>query len=380
MSINIATYSKKEQRVNKRESKGGSGFFGKEITYSKRFSDKDKMYFYKELSGLLIAGVDFKRALEILAAQQKKEKHKALINNITQEVVSGKALYEALKDSNYFSAYEYYSIKIGEETRNLSAVLPELCQYFERKIQMRRQIISVFTYPAFVLVLTFGVLYFMMKFVVPMFATVFAQFDKELPELTKKIIYISSNFSTISWGVLGVGLALIGFHWYSKDKIFYRKVVSKMVVKIPFLGSLIRKIYITRFSQSLSLLLTAKTPIVTALELVEKMISFYPIESSLSEIRHDVTRGALFSKSLEKHTIYDYKLISLVSVAEQTNTLDTMFERLAKQYDEETQHQTKMIGVVMEPLIIIIIGLVVGTVLIAMYSPMFDLSKILQSN
>ena len=151
-----------------------------------------------------------------------------------------------------------------------------------------------------------------------------------------------------------------------------------ILIRIPFFGKLIKKIYITRFCQSLSLLLSAKTPLVTSLDLVQRMISFYPLESSLDMIKKEVTKGTLFSKALAKHSIYDFKLVSLVDVAEQVNKLDDMFERLSKQYDEEVQHQTKMIGVIMEPLIIVIIGLVVGTVLIAMYSPMFDLSKIIQ--
>lgn len=379
MSINVSSYNKSVKPQLKQKASTSSFTMALSLS-NKTFKDKDKMLFYKELSGLLIAGVDFKQALEILAEQQSNKQHKSLIDGITAHVVSGKALFEALKDTGMFSPYEYYSIKIGEETRNLKAILPELQRFFERKIQMRRQIVSVFTYPLFVLVLTFGVLYFMMKYVVPMFATVFKQFDKELPELTKKVIYISNHFNSVSIVVVVLIASLLIAHNVFKEKHQYRETLSNIVLRMPFLGALIKKIYITRFSQSLSLLLSAKTPLVNALELVQKMISFYPIEQSLTQVKQDVTKGELFSKALEKHWIYDHKLVSLVSVAEHTNTLDDMFERLAKQYDEETQHQTKMIGVIMEPLIILIIGLVVGTVLIAMYSPMFDLSKILQSN
>jgi type IV pilus assembly protein PilC len=217
-----------------------------------------------------------------------------------------------------------------------------------------------------------------MKYVVPMFASVFKQFGKDLPDLTKKIIYISEHFSAISI-VFGIVLvSIIAFHFYFKNHTFYRKAISNVIIRLPFFGKLVKKIYITRFCQSLSLLLSAKTPLVTSLDLVQRMISFYPIESSLDMVKKEVTKGTLFSKALAKHSIYDFKLVSLVGVAEQVNKLDDMFERLAKQYDEEVQHQTKMIGVIMEPLIIVIIGLVVGTVLIAMYSPMFDLSKIIQ--
>lgn len=376
MSIDISTYKAhdKAKTLKKKEKE----LFKGEISFGNGFSDKDKTEFYKELSVLLRSGVDFRQALEILKNQQKKKKHKELIKSITTQVIQGKSLYEALRDSNKFSPYEYYSVKIGEETRKLDEVLSELQQYFDRKVKMRRQLLSVFTYPAFVLLLTFGVLYFMMKYVVPMFASVFNQFGKDLPDLTKKIIYISDHFLHISLLFFLLLIFLVGFHFYFRKHTFYRKNLSGLILRIPFFGKLIKKIYITRFCQSLSLLLTAKTPLVSSLDLVQKMISFYPLESSLKIIKKEVTKGNLFSKSLAKHSIYDFKLISLVSVAEQVNELDSMFERLAKQYNDEIEHQTKMIGVIMEPLIIVIIGLVVGTVLIAMYAPMFDLSKIIQ--
>lgn len=375
MSINISTYDSKKAKKTKVAKKS---IFSKELSFGDRFTDKHKMEFYKELSILLKSGVDFRKALEILKAQQKKESHKELIATITKQVVQGKSLFEAIKDSGKFSAYEYFSIKIGEESRKLDVVLLELHQYFDRKVKMKRQLVSVFTYPSFVLLLTFGVLYFMMKYVVPMFASVFKQFGKELPALTKKIIYISEYFSVISIGLVVTVVGIIAIHMSFKDRVFYRRNLANLIIKIPFFGKLVKKIYITRFCQSLSLLLSVKTPLVNSLDLVQKMISFYPLEHSLLQVRKEVTKGSLFSKALEKHSIYDFKLISLISVAEQINELDTMFERLSKQYNEELEHQTKMIGVIMEPLIIIIIGLVVGTVLIAMYSPMFDLSKIIQ--
>jgi len=374
VSVDISSYNTKSI-VNKKEK---IGFFSKEFSFGTSFSDKSKIEFYKELSVLLKSGIDFRQALEILKKQQKKLKHQELIEIITKDVIQGKALFEALRDSGKFSPYEYFSIKIGEETRKLEEVLMELYQYFDRKLKMRRQLLSVFTYPLFVITLTFGVLYFMMKYVVPMFATVFNQFGKELPNLTKKIIYISKHFSTIGLLFLGVILIILMIHFYFKNHSYYRKLITGMILKVPFFGKLVQKIYITRFCQSLSLLLSAKTSLVTSLDLVQKMISYYPLESSLETIKQQVTKGVSFSSALEEHKIYDFKLVSLVRVAEQINELDTMFDRLSKQYDEEIQHQTKMIGVVIEPLIIIIIGLVVGTVLIAMYAPMFDLSKIIQ--
>ncbi len=375
MSIDISAYQSNKAKVQEKKTSASSFL---EMELKKGFSNKNRMEFYKEFATLLDSGVDFRQALHILKSQQKRKTDQKFLVDITEQVVKGKSLYLAFKDSGRFSPYEYYSIKIGEETRELGKVLGELSQFFNRKVKTKRQMISVFTYPSFVFLLTLGVLYFMLQYVVPMFSSVFKQFGKELPSLTKKIILLSENFTFIITVFLGAIIILGALHFIYKTNIAYKAVRSKLLLKIPYLGNLTQKLYTTRFCQSMSLLLGAKTPLIISLDLVQKMISFYPFESSLEVVKEDVSKGTLLSKALSKHSCYDFKLISMVRVAEQVNRLDEMFERLARQYDDDTQHQTKMIGVVIEPLIIVLIGSIVGVVLIAMYSPMFDLSKILQ--
>ncbi|UBZ13986.1 type II secretion system F family protein [Flagellimonas marinaquae] len=376
MGVDISTYrSSRPKTAVKKEGKVAKLL---ELELNKGFSNKNKVEFYKEFATLLNSGVDFRQALDILKNQQKKKVHQEFIADITKQVVKGKSLYAAFKDSGKFSPYEYYSIKIGEETRKLGKVLNELSQFFDRKVKTKRQMISVFTYPSFVLILTLGVLYFMLQYVVPMFSSVFRQFGKELPALTKKVIVLSENFTGIMVASLLTFTVLLALHYLYRRNVAYKAFRAKALLKVPFLGKLVHQVYTTRFCQSMSLLLGAKTPLITSLELVHKMIGFYPFESSLERVKADVSKGEQLSTALSKHSVYDFKMISMVSVAERVNTLDEMFERLALQYEEETQHQTKMIGVVVEPLIIVIIGSIVGVVLIAMYSPMFDLSKILQ--
>ena len=376
MGVDISTYrSSRPKTAVKKEGKVAKLL---ELELNKGFSNKNKVEFYKEFATLLNSGVDFRQALDILKNQQKKKVHQEFIADITKQVVKGKSLYAAFKDSGKFSPYEYYSIKIGEETRKLGKVLNELSQFFDRKVKTKRQMISVFTYPSFVLILTLGVLYFMLQYVVPMFSSVFRQFGKELPALTKKVIVLSENFTAIMVVSLLTFTVLLALHYLYRRNVAYKAFRAKALLKVPFLGKLVHQVYTTRFCQSMSLLLGAKTPLITSLELVHKMIGFYPFESSLERVKADVSKGEQLSTALSKHSVYDFKMISMVSVAERVNTLDEMFERLALQYEEETQHQTKMIGVVVEPLIIVIIGSIVGVVLIAMYSPMFDLSKILQ--
>ncbi len=376
MGIEIGKIQSRPKKKNGTEAVS-TGFLNREFSFSKKIGAKQRETLYKDLYTLLNAGVDFSSALDILANQQKRNVLKELVLKVKTQIVNGSSFHSALQDTGQFSAYEYYSIKIGEETKKLPLVLLELHKYFKRQLKLRKQIVSVITYPIFVLVLTVGVLYFMLTYVVPMFKSVFKQFDADLPKMTETILALSENFPLILvvfFGVLAlvVGLAKV----YGKNRTF-RSYRSKIVLRLPYFGKLIRMIYLARFCQFLDLLLTSKTPLTDSLGMVKQMIGFYPIENSIVSIQKDIIKGSSFSKAMAKHPIYEYKLISMIAVAEEINELDTMFSRLADEYDEEVEHRTKMIGVVLEPLIIIFIGLIVGIIMIAMYAPMFDLSKII---
>lgn len=244
---------------------------------------------------------------------------------------------------------------------------------------MRRQVISVLTYPAIVMLVTFLVLYFMLNKVVPMFSSVFKQFGSELPKSTQIIIKISNHSGTIFTIITGTLVALIITHTLLKETQSYKAFTTKIILKIPYFGNLIRKIYISRFCQAMNLLITSKTSLINSLSLTAKMIGFYPIEVAIEEIKEDITRGVSLSDSLNKHNVFENRMVSMIEVAEQINQLDLMFERLTEQYNEEISHETKMIGVILEPMIIIVIGVIVGVIMISMYAPMFDLSKIIKN-
>lgn len=370
MSFDLSTQPKYKPTVS---AKTGS------FSFSRKLSDKKKEAFYRELAMLLNSGVDFKKALEILGNQAASKHERELIAEILDKVTHGKSIYESLMASGQFSPYEYFSIRIGEETRKLEEVLSELQKFFSRKIQMRRQVISVLTYPAIVLLVTISVLYFMLNKVVPMFSSVFRQFGSELPKSTRIIIRISNHSGTIFLVFFLVIAGLLIMHKLMKDKPSYRGFTASMVLRIPYFGKLIRKIYLSRFCQSMNLLIASKTTLITSLSLTSKMIGFYPIEKSIEAIKDDITRGVSLSDSLKRHAVYEPKMVSMIEVAEQINELDTMFERLGDQYNEEISHQTKMIGVILEPMIIIFIGIIVGVIMISMYAPMFDLSKIIRN-
>lgn len=343
----------------------------------KRFGDKSKESFYRELCLLLKSGVDFKKAMEILAGQASNDYEAKLLTNVKMKITNGKSIHESLRETGHFSPYEYYSIQIGEETRKLEDVLTELQNFFSRKIQMKRQLVSVFTYPFIVIAVTLLVLYFMLNNVVPMFSSVFRQFGSELPRSTQLILSLSKHSKILFLiMVLSISCVILG-HRYFRENNSYRNFGAKLMLKIPIIGNLIRKIYLSRFCQSMTLLIASKTTLINALKLTERMVSFYPIETALKKIQIDIAKGSSLTEGMLKHDIFEKKMISMLEVAEQINQIDTMFSKLSEQYNEEISHKTKMIGVIVEPLIIVFIGIIVGVIMIAMYAPMFDLSKII---
>ncbi|MGQ0827040.1 MAG: type II secretion system F family protein [Bacteroidota bacterium] len=375
IDLNKISRAKKIQPVGLKE-KNTLDFLNKDIKlFGSGFNDKKKERFYSELCILFSAGVDIRSALELIEEEQTKEKDKLLFSNIKESIISGTSLSKALEQTGLFTMYEYYSLQIGEESGRLTEVLTELSIFFSKKIQQRRQLTSALSYPAVVFVASFGAIYFMMKFVVPMFSDVFKRFKGELPYITRLIIRISDLFGHYSlYFILGLTLLII-FLYSQRKAIWLRKWGANLILRMPIMKDMISKIYLARFCQSMNLLISAKTPLVTAIDLVKKMVGFYPIEVSLQTVQDDILKGLPLHVSLSKFTIYNKRMTSLIKVAEEVNQLDTMFARLAKQYSDEVDHQTSILGSLIEPIMIIFLGLLVAIILVAMYLPLFQMGS-----
>jgi type IV pilus assembly protein PilC len=376
--INIANITPKKNRENSSKKSDKPDYFdflNKDIKiFSSAFSDKKKERFYSELCILFSAGVDIRSALELIEEEQTKEKDKLMFSKIKESVTSGASLSCAIQSTGLFSAYEFYSLQIGEESGRLPQVLQDLSMFFAKKIKQKRQLTSALSYPAVVFVSAFGAIFFMMKFVVPMFADVFKRFKGELPYFTKLIIKLSDGFSNYSMYLILFCLVLFVFMYTQRKMLWFRKLVSSIILHTPIMNKLISKIYLARFCQSMNLLISAKTPLITAIDLVKKMVGFYPIEVSLQIVQDDILKGVPLNQSMSKFKIYNKRMISLIKVAEEVNQLDSMFEKLAKQYSDEVEHQTSILGSLIEPVMIIFLGLLVTIILIAMYLPLFQMS------
>ncbi len=381
MSFKLETHietKKGKANENKSANKKKENFFNRDIQlFGNRYGNKKKERFYMDLRTLLQAGVDLKSALEIIIEEQEKEVDKEMYTQLYEGIIKGKSLSQGLKDLGKFSEYEYFSIEIGEESNRLNEVLAELMHYYADQAALKKQITSVLSYPLFVFAITIGLVYFMMTSVVPMFADVFKQFGSELPSLTLKVIYLSENFPFF-FLIFAVSVtAIVLFVRSQKEQDWFRRSTSGFFLKIPMIKNLITVIYLARFTQALHLLLAAKTPLVKSLELTQKMVKFYPLQIAIEQIKEDIRKGKTMHEGMAGFSIFPKRMLSLIKVGEQVNQLENMLGKLAQQYNEELKYQTTIIGKIMEPLILLIIGTIVGVILVAMYMPMFNLSNIM---
>ncbi len=342
--------------------------------FGKGLAAKKKLEFYSNLSTLLSSGLDVQRSLTLIEQSQKKQVHQDLFLEIRQLIVEGKTFSQALLATEQFSDYEVFSLQIGEETGQLVKVLAELSTYFSKSIKYRQQLVGALAYPVFVISFAILVVFFMLKYLVPLFSDIYKRFDGRLPTITQYLIDLSNWIGAYGGYVFLVLLALVLALYWQRRQLWFRKWSAKLLLRLPFFGAIVKGIYLSRFCQSMYLLLNAKVPLLRTVELVKQMIAFYPIEVSLAQAEKDIFNGSLLHQSLQKSQLYPQKLIALTQVGEEASNLDEMFQKLADQFSEDVEQRTALLGSVLEPMLIIGLGLIIGVILVAMYMPLFQLS------
>ncbi|RYE25513.1 MAG: type II secretion system F family protein [Sphingobacteriales bacterium] len=375
-SVDISNFKSHKKPVKKSKPSRLLDLMSKDISLgNSQLPDKKKEAFYNELGTLIRSGIDIKTALSLTASSYNNPKDILLFEEIQKEVIAGKSLSESLSNHKKFSQYEFYSIRIGEETGKLGEILGELAKYFKSKISQKRKIVSALTYPLLVLSTSFAAIFFMIRFVVPMFADVFKRFGGKLPYITSIIVSFSDWFDRYIYLFAFLLLAIFISYIAVRKKLWFKRYLSFALLRIPIVGEILKKIYLARFANTMRLLTGTNTPLLQALSMVRQMISFYPIERSLEQIEKEILLGNSLSTALAKHSFYPTKFVQMIKIAEEVNKIEYFFEQLSNQYTEEVEYKTNAISSLMEPLIIIFLGLAVGIVLIAMYLPMFQMSN-----
>lgn len=375
MSIDIQSISGVEKENI--ESNSLKDFLNKDIKIGAQFNLKKKQALYNDLYLLFHSGLDMKRVLELIVDEQKKKKDKAILDRIYQKVIKGEKLSEAFKAERDFSEYETFSLQIGEESGKLKEVLEHLKNYYQKRIEQKRQVTSALSYPIVVLCIALAAVTFMIGFVVPTFAKTFKTFDAELPAITAWLIEFSDNFTSYVFAFIISLLGSILLYQLFKEKEIVQRIKSNLALKTPFVGSILHLSKLTQFCENMKLLVSAKTSLIEALDLTSKMVKFYPIKKGLIDAQVQVMNGSGLSESLKSHKIFPSRMIYLLAVGEEVNKLEDIFSQLAELYGNELEHKSKILGSVLEPVLLVFIACLVGFIVIALYMPMFSLSDLI---
>lgn len=337
-----------------------------------------KRTFFSQLQTLIRSGLSFSRAFELII-EGAKTKEKALYVRIFDEVVSGKELWRSLEADKAFTELDRSVVRIGEETGRLVDALEFLTDYYQKREEQKRMVTSALSYPIITLSIAVIVLVFMLLVVVPMFEQVYARMGGELPAITRQIIGMSESAPAVLGIMVLLGLSMYGVrHMFgSSDK--YQSITSGIVMRLPLVSGLIRKYQVSRFSRIMHLLVSSDVPILQALYLMRGIITFYPYRQSIEEVCRMIEKGQTLTGGMDKYeNLYGKRFLVLLKVGEETNSIEQMLLTQANDTNAELEHEIKQLNNIVEPFLILAIGIIVAFVLIAMYMPMFKLGMTIQ--
>lgn len=337
-----------------------------------------KRTFFSQLQTLIRSGLSFSRAFELII-EGAKTKEKALYVRIFDEVVSGKELWRSLEADAAFTKLDRSVVRIGEETGRLVDALTFLTDYYQKREEQKRMVTSALSYPIITLSIAIIVLVFMLLVVVPMFEQVYARMGGELPAITRQIIGMSESAPAVLGIMVLLGLSMYGVrHMFgSSDK--YQSITSGIVMRLPLVSGLIRKYQVSRFSRIMHLLVSSDVPILQALYLMRGIITFYPYRQSIEEVCRMIEKGQTLTGGMNKYeNLYGKRFLVLLKVGEETNSIEQMLLTQANDTNAELEHEIKQLNNIVEPFLILAIGIIVAFVLIAMYMPMFKMGMTIQ--
>lgn len=337
-------------------------------------SAKQITIFTRQLATLIGSGLPLVRALYVLERQEKGGVLKSTIRGLAEQVEGGSSFSEALaKYPKSFPSLYVNTVKAGETGGVLEVVLTRLAEFAEKSQKLEGRIKSAMIYPALVLTMALSVLGFLITFIVPRFLQIFKEMEVELPVMTK-ILLVVSDFAKSRWYI---GLGLI-FCLIVVFNLLYRMPVTKLILdkaklEIPVMGPLLRKIAIARFSRTLGTLLSSGVPILQSLIVSKDTTGNEAMARSIIVVHDGVREGETVAKPLLKAGLFPAMAVNMISVGEETGALDQMLLKVADVYDEEVDVTVTGLMSLLEPFLIIGLGLVVGFIVVAMFLPLFQL-------
>src|ERR1051325_7241739 len=343
-------------------------------SFGKKVKAKNLAVFTRQFSVMIDAGLPLVQCLDILGTQEEDKNFSAVILQTRADVEAGASLADAMrKHPKTFDPLFTNMIAAGEAGGILDTILKRLATYIEKAVKLAGQVKSAMIYPVAVVVIAGGVVGVILWKVIPTFAALFSGLGADLPLPTRVVIALSDNLVRFFPFILvAVGLAVYGFkQYYSTDK--GRRVVDGSVLKAPILGNIMRKIAVARFCRTLSTLISSGVPILDGLDITAKTAGNAVVEDAVMLTRKSIERGETVSAPLKETRVFPAMVTQMIGVGEATGALDTMLAKIADFYEEEVDTAVAGLLTLLEPIMIAVLGVIVGGIVIAMYMPIFDL-------
>jgi len=350
---------------------------GKEFTLPKlggKVKTKELAIFTRQFSVMIDAGLPLVQCLEALASQQENKVFQDVLQSVRTEVEGGSTLAFAMRQHpKVFDELYTNMIAAGEAGGILDTILQRLSQYIEKNVKLKRAVKSAMVYPIVVLTIAVGVIVLILWKVVPIFSQLFASMDVSLPLPTRIVI----GFSNFVGRYIIFFIPIVIAAWYAFKKYYAtedgRRVVDLLLLKIPVMGNVLKKIAVARFSRTLSTLISSGVPILDGLEITAKTSGNAVVEEAIMKTRTSIEGGKTIVEPLRETGIFPSMVTQMVGVGEQTGALDAMLTKIAEFFEDEVDAAVADLLTAIEPLMILILGVIVGGIVVSMYLPLFSL-------
>jgi type IV pilus assembly protein PilC len=342
-----------------------------------RVKSKDVVIFSRQFSTMISAGLPLIQCLDILATQEQNKAFAKVIRTIKEDIEGGSTLSDALrKHPKVFDDLFINMIAAGEAGGILDTILNRLAVYLEKSMKLKRKVKGAMTYPAVVLGMSVLIITLLLVKVVPVFQSIFAGMGRELPFVTQTLINLSSFVTDNSLYIMGaiviMIVALVRFYRTENGRYLF----DRMILKPPVIGSLMRKVAIAKFTRTLSTLISSGVPILDGLEIVSRTSGNKIVEKALMETRKNISEGKTIAEPLAATTVFPPMVVQMIAVGEATGSLDSMLTKIADFYDDEVEVAVAAMTSMLEPMLMVFLGGVVGGMIVAMYLPIFQIGSI----
>ena len=340
--------------------------------------EADIVIMVRQLATMINAGVPAVQCFEMLALSTENKAMKKMLKGILQYLNAGETIAQGMAHyPKYFDRLFISLIKAGEQGGILDTILLRLADYRERSMKLKKKVNSAMFYPAAIITVMVVVVSVLMIFVIPVFAQLFKSFGATLPLLTQMVINISDWMKSHWYIVVGSPIAGVWlFIAAYKKSLAFRTQVDRISLKLPVLGPILLKGAIARFTRTLATMQSAGVPIVEALETLSRISNNVIIEQSVLRARKDVIAGGRMTSVLKEDAIFPVMATQMLGIGEETGAIEVMASKVADFYEGEVEESVNRMSTLMEPIIMVILGIIVGTLVIAMYMPIFKMGAV----